>query len=63
MAKVDLDDAAWSAGYAAGLGGKSKPCPYPAGSSQSLSWSSGLIEGKAKRDQGFRRPRLAKPTP
>jgi ribosome modulation factor len=63
MTKVDLDDAAWSAGYAAGLVGKSKPCPYPAGSSQSLSWSSGLIEGKAKRDQGFRRPHLAKPKP
>jgi ribosome modulation factor len=28
MAKVDLDEAAWSAGYAAGLVGKSKPCPY-----------------------------------
>ncbi len=61
--KVELDDAAYRAGFAAGLADKNKPCPYPAASRESLSWSSGVIEGQAKRDQGFKPPRLIDPVP
>jgi ribosome modulation factor len=58
MARLELDEAAYRAGYAAGLADDGRKCPYPASSLGSWSWSSGLIEGQAKREQGFRPPRL-----
>ncbi len=63
MTRLELDETAYRAGYAVGLAGKHQPCPYPAASRQSWSWSSGLIEGQAKRDQGFRPPRLVERKP
>ncbi len=57
-ARLELDDAAYRAGYAAGLASDGRRCPYPVTSIESLSWSSGFIEGEAKREQGFRPPRL-----
>jgi hypothetical protein len=45
-----LDLAAWNAGFAAGEAGKPLTgCPYPARSTEALSWHSGFIEGRAKR--------------
>ena len=58
MARLELDEAAYRAGYAAGLADDGRKCPYPETSRESWSWSSGVIEGQAKRDQGFRPPRL-----
>ncbi len=58
MARLELDAAAYRAGYAAGLAADGRECPYPARSTESWSWSSGFIEGEAKREQGFRPPRL-----
>ena len=58
MARLELDDAAYRAGYAAGLAGDERPCPYDVRSPEAWSWSSGVIEGQAKREQGFRLPRL-----
>ncbi len=44
---------AWREGFEAGERGiPSTRCPYPATSRDSWSWSSGYVEGKAKRD-GF----------
>jgi len=40
----------WDEGYAAGLSGMcSSSCPYLAGTTESWSWYSGYIEGKAAR--------------
>jgi hypothetical protein len=61
MPKVELDDEAYRAGFASGLAGKNAPCPFPPATSKSLSWSSGRIEGQAKREEGFRPPRLVDP--
>lgn len=45
------DARAWHEGFAAGERGVlSWKCPHPAGSVQSWSWSSGHVEGAAKRD-------------
>ncbi len=45
------DRRAWNEGFAAGERGVLYfRCPYPARSKQSWSWSSGHVEGKAKRD-------------
>lgn len=53
------DPVAWSAGIAAGERGVfSWNCPYPATSRESWSWSSGYVEGKAKRD-GYEYTRIA----
>ena len=42
----------WQEGYRAGRPGASVvDCPYPAGTSESWSWSSGYIEGKAARGE------------
>ena len=42
-----LDAASWEAGYAAGQAGKSPIAPK---GMDSLSWYSGFIEGKARRN-------------
>ena len=56
MAGLEMDEAAFRAGYATGLAGDSRPCPYRVRSREAWSWSSGLIEGQAKRNEGFRPP-------
>ncbi len=61
VARLEQDVDAYRAGYAAGLAGEQRPCPYPETSIEAWSWSSGVIEGQAKREQGFRPPRLAEP--
>ena len=58
MVRLELDEAAYRAGYAAGLAGDDRPCPYSERGPEAWSWSSGVIEGQAKREQGFRPPRL-----
>jgi hypothetical protein len=51
MAGLIIDPEAWAAGFAAGEAGKPLiACPYPARSTEALSWHSGFIEGKAKRE-------------
>jgi hypothetical protein len=61
LAAQDLD--AWNLGFAAGRAGKGVN-PYFARTRGALSWSSGYIEGEAKREAGFLPPRLAdKPIP
>ena len=63
MARLEQDEAAYRAGYAAGLAGDGRPCPYPEGSLEGWSWSSGVIAGQAKRERGFRPPRLVGSSP
>jgi ribosome modulation factor len=47
---LSQDACSWDEGYAAGLSGmRSSLCPYPAGTTESWSWVSGYIEGKAVR--------------
>jgi ribosome modulation factor len=49
-AVLTQDARSWDEGYAAGLSGmRSSSCPYPAGTTESWSWVSGYIEGKAAR--------------
>ena len=44
------DTVSWHEGYQAGHRGASlATCPYAAGTNESWSWSSGIIEGKAAR--------------
>lgn len=51
-ARFKLDIKAWDAGYAAGEAGDSLySCPYLSSSREALSWHSGYIEGKAKRQE------------
>jgi nucleoid-associated protein YgaU len=50
-ATLEQDPKTWAEGFRAGEERKSK-CPYPAGSREAWSWSSGRIEGEAKRE-GF----------
>ena len=55
------DPAAWDVGFAAGERGVFPfRCPYPATTRQAWSWSSGFIEGKAKRD-GYEYSRGTRP--
>lgn len=50
MAKMSLEQEAWTAGVEAGMEGvPSRQCPYPAPSPKSHAWISGYIEGKAWR--------------
>jgi len=49
-AKLEMDKEAWRAGVAAGIAGD-KHCPYPETSPVAWAWSSGWIEGDAKRQQ------------
>jgi hypothetical protein len=44
-----LDEAAWHAGFVSGNLKRDEPCPYPAGSNEAWSWSSGRIEGAQLR--------------
>lgn len=46
--KVKQDQEAWNRGYNAGLNADELN-PYPKNSTESLSWSSGYVEGEAKR--------------
>jgi hypothetical protein len=44
------DVKSWHEGYRAGRSGvDTRTCPHPAASTESWSWSSGFIEGKAAR--------------
>ena len=48
-----MDEHAWNRGFDDGEQGKPlRPCPYPRGTTESWSWSSGYIEGQAARN-GF----------
>jgi ribosome modulation factor len=48
---IRLNPKAYDAGFAAGEAGeRSDSCPYRPASAESLSWHSGFIEGKAKRN-------------
>ena len=61
---IRQDSAAWAAGFAAGQAPQTPPgvgldfragktltaCPYPTKSPEALSWHSGFMEGKAKRE-------------
>jgi hypothetical protein len=55
----EQDTARWNEGFAAGRAGK-KNCPYRPGSPEAWAWSSGQIEGDAKRQAGFTPPRLVR---
>jgi hypothetical protein len=59
--RVKPDEAAWRAGYAAGVAGE-RGIRAPL-TLESLSWASGYIEGDAHRKRGFMPPRLAEPGP
>ncbi len=45
---VTLDESAWHAGFVSGNLHRAEDCPYPNGSIQSLSWTSGRIDGADK---------------
>lgn len=46
--RLTIDGDAWNQGFWDGEEGKPRhSCPYPAGSTEAWSWSSGYIEGKA----------------
>ena len=48
--RLKLDTQAWTRGFADGEQGKPlRPCPYTSDTTQSWSWVSGYIEGKAAR--------------
>jgi ribosome modulation factor len=50
--QIRLDPQAYDAGFAAGQAGEfSNSCPYPPMTIESLSWHSGYIEGKAKKQR------------
>jgi hypothetical protein len=44
----ELDESVWRAGFVSGNLHRAEVCPYPNGSIQSLSWTSGRIEGADK---------------
>ena len=56
---VTQDAASWEAGYKAGHSAQPSDAPPPG--DDPLSWSSGIIEGKADREVGRVRPLLRKP--
>ena len=48
--RLEIDGDAWNQGFYDGEEGKPQhSCPYPVGSTEGWSWSSGYIEGKAAR--------------
>jgi hypothetical protein len=51
------DPAAWKAGFTAGRAGRGNN-PHFTGTREAWSWSSGYVEGEAKREAGFSPPRL-----
>ena len=58
-ASHSIDDDAWHAGHLAGRRGLAvRHCPYVAGTVESRSWVSALIEGKAARGKQSNRPVL-----
>jgi ribosome modulation factor len=61
VVRIELLHEAYRAGYAAGLVNDKPVCPYSPKTQESFSWLSGLIEGVAKRGQGYRPPRLVDP--
>ena len=49
--RLTIDGNAWNRGFDDGEAGKPlQSCPYARGTTESLSWSSGYIEGKAARN-------------
>lgn len=48
--RLEQDPEAWQTSFAAGLAGD-KRCPYPETSPKAWAWSSGWIEGDAKRQE------------
>ena len=52
--RVEIDGQAWDKGFEDGeQGGSLFLCPYKPGTTESLSWVSGYIEGKAARNGVF----------
>jgi hypothetical protein len=48
--ELHIDRDAWLAGFRTGEAGQRGTCPHPPASNEAYSWSSGFVEGKAKRD-------------
>ena len=49
--RIEIDGQAWDKGFEDGEPGEPlRSCPYASGSTQSWSWVSGYIEGKAARN-------------
>jgi len=49
--RIEIDGQAWDKGFEDGEQGEALlSCPYPTGTTESLSWVSGYIEGKAVRN-------------
>ena len=49
--RIEIDGQAWDKGFEDGEQGKALlSCPYTTGTTESLSWVSGYIEGKAARN-------------
>jgi ribosome modulation factor len=50
--RIEIDGQAWDKGFEDGEQGESLfLCPYEPGTTESLSWVSGYIEGKAARNE------------
>jgi ribosome modulation factor len=61
--RIEIDGPAWDKGFEDGEQGESLfLCPYEPGTTESLSWVSGYIEGKAARN-GYSYHRLKRSTP
>jgi ribosome modulation factor len=49
--RIEIDGQVWDKGFEDGQQGKALlSCPYATGTTESLSWVSGFIEGKAARN-------------
>jgi hypothetical protein len=55
--RLSQDPDAWRAGFAAARAAR-RGNPHPPGTREAWSWSSGYVEGEAKRAAGFLPPRL-----
>ena len=61
--RLTIDGDAWNRGFWDGEMGLALPsCPYAAGTTEGLSWSSGYIEGKAARN-GYKATWPSSPLP
>ena len=61
--RLEIDGNAWNQGFWDGeMGLAPRSCPYARGTSDSLSWSSGYIEGKAARN-GYKATLPCSPLP
>jgi ribosome modulation factor len=59
--RIEIDGQVWDKGFEDGEQGKHLlSCPYPPGTTESLSWVSGYIEGKAARN-GYSATRAGDP--